>query len=87
MTRKSALPVSLAARQLQQQVSTLVRDYETRLGPVPVWFAEYKPEQALSLIAAFLRIGMRLPSEDAFQVVKGEQLRDRWALRHRGWNI
>jgi hypothetical protein len=86
MTRKSAPSLSLPARQLQQHVSAIVRDYETRLGPIPVRFAELDPERVLSLIAACLRIGMRLPVEEAVQVVKGEQLRDRWAFRNRGWS-
>jgi len=68
MTRKSAPTLSQAAGQLQQQVSALIRDYEASLGPVPAWFAELDPDGALRLIAACLRIGLRLPPEETLQV-------------------
>ncbi len=85
MTRKLAPPLSQAGRQLQQQVSALVLDYETRLGPVPVWFAEIDSDGALRLIAACLRIGMRLPAEETLQVDTEERAKARWHFRNRGW--
>jgi len=84
MTRKSAPTLSQAAGQLQQQVSALVLDYENRLGPVPVWFAELDPDGALRLITACLRIGLRLPAEETLRVDMEERAEARWHFRNRG---
>ena len=64
MKRKSVLPLSLQARHLQKRVIAAVRGYEKSLSDVPVWVEELEPEQALSLMAACLRIGLRLPPEE-----------------------
>ncbi len=86
MTRKSSPPLSQAARQFQQQVSALVRNYETSLGPIPLWFAELDSDEVLRLIAACLRIGMRLPAEETLQVDTEERAKARWHFRNRGWS-
>ena len=83
MTRKSAPSLSLEARQFQQRVSALVRDYESSLGPIPVWFAELDLERALTLMGSCLRVGMRLPSGETLQMDKEEQ-REQWHLRNLG---
>ncbi|CDS49851.1 hypothetical protein [Polaromonas sp. CG9_12] len=74
MTRQPTRSLSLDARQLQQRVSALVRDYEISLGPVPVWFAELDLEQALSLMAACLRIGLRLPPDETLEADMAERM-------------
>ena len=61
------LPASLQARRLGQRVSAVIGDYESHLGPIPLWFAELDPDIALRLMSACLRIGLRLPPEETLQ--------------------
>ena len=78
MKRKLTPFTSFQARQIQHQVRFMVLDYETSLGPIPIWFEEIDTCQALSLIAACLRIGMTLSVEETLQ----EDMRER-AIAHR----
>ncbi len=77
------LLVSPLSRQLKKQICGVISEYETRLGPIPVWFDELDPDQAPSLLSACLRIGLRLPAEETLQMDTGEQLVDRWSF----WNL
>lgn len=61
MKRESAPPLGHHANQLVQRIRTIIENYEASLGGAPVWFEELDPAQALSLMAACLRIGLRLP--------------------------
>ena len=61
MKQKLASPISNHANHLVQRISALVENCEATLGCVPVWCEELEPEQALSLMAACLRIGLRFP--------------------------
>jgi len=84
MKRKSVPPLGLQANQLVQSITTLIENFETRLGSVPVWFEELEPDQAMRLVAACLRIGLRLPPKEALwedmirraQAQEGIKLRD-----------
>jgi len=84
MKRKSVSPLGLQANQLVQSIRTLIENYEDSLGDVPDWFEELEPDQALSLMAACLRIGLRLPPEETLeedmleraQAQRGIKLRD-----------
>ena len=67
----SELFVSPPDRQLKKQICAVTEDYETQLGPVPVWFEELEPDDALTLLRACLRIGMRLPPEETLQMDGG----------------
>lgn len=67
MKSKQALPASLHARRLKQRVSAVIWDYESNLGPIPLWFAELDLDAALSLMSACLRIGLRLPPQETLQ--------------------
>ena len=68
MKSKPTQPASLQARQHKQRISAAIGDYESHLGPIPLWFAELDPDAALRLISACLRIGLRLPPENVFKV-------------------
>ncbi len=68
-------------RELKKQVCGVIEDYETQLGPVPIWFAELDPDRALSLLCACLRIGLRLPAEETLQADMGERAKARWDFR------
>ena len=61
------LPASLQTRRLRQRVSAAIGDYESHLGPIPLWFAELEPDAALRLMSACLRIGLSLPPEETLQ--------------------
>lgn len=67
MKRKSVSPLGLQANQLVQSIRTLIENYEDSLGDVPDWFEELEPDQTLSLMAACLRIGLRLPPEETLE--------------------
>ena len=67
MKSKPTQPASLQARRLRQRVSAAIGDYESHLGPIPLWFAELDPDAALRLMSACLRIGLRLPPEETLQ--------------------
>lgn len=67
MKRKSAPPLGLQANRLVQRINTLIETYEASLGDTPVWFEELEPDLALSLMAACLRIGMKLPPGETLE--------------------
>ena len=77
-----ALPASLHARQLTQRVSAAIRDYESNLGPIPLWFAELNPDAALRLVSACLRIGLRLPTEETLQADMVERSQAARGMEH-----
>ncbi len=72
-------------RQFKKQVCGIIKDYEVQLGPIPVWFEELEPDEALSLLSVCLRIGLRLPAEETLQMDRAEQLIDRWYFRGPRW--
>lgn len=84
MKRNSVPPLGLQASRLVQSISTLIENYEASLRGVPEWFGELEPDQALSLMAACLRIGLRLPPEETLledmieraQAQRGMKLRE-----------
>ena len=84
MKQKSVSPISNQASRLVQRISALVDDYETTLGGVPVWCEELEPDRALSLIAACLRIGLRLPTEETLHEDMIERAHDQRSIRRRG---
>lgn len=84
MTRKSVSPMSRQANQLLQHISTVIEIYEATVGSVPVWSDELEPEQALSLIAACLRIGMRLPPKETLRADMIERAQAARGIRLRG---
>jgi len=84
MKQKSVSPVSNQANRLVQRISALVDDYETTLGGVPAWCEELEPDQALSLMAACLRIGLRLPPEETLHEDMIERARAQRGGRLRG---
>ena len=67
MKSKLTQAASLQARRLSQRISAEIRDYESHLGPIPLWFAELDSDAALRLISACLRIGLRLPPKETLQ--------------------
>lgn len=84
MKQKSVSPISNQANQLVQRISALIDNYETTLGCVPVWCEELEPDQALSLMAACLRIGLRLPTEETLHSDMIERAQAQRASRLRG---
>lgn len=84
MKRKSVPPMSLQANQLVQSIRTLIENYEASLGGVPVWFEELEPDQALSLMAACLRIGLRLPPEETLHADMIERALAQRGIKLRG---
>ena len=67
MKSKPPQPASLNARRLRERVSAAIREYENKLGPIPLWFAELELDAALRLMSTCSRIGLRLPPEETLQ--------------------
>lgn len=84
MKNRSASPISNPANHLVQRISALVDDYETAMGCVPVWCEDLKPEQALGLIAACLRIGLRLPPGETLHADMIERAHSQRSISRRG---
>lgn len=84
MKRISVSPLSRQANQLVQRISTVIENYETSVGRVPVWSEELEPDQALGLIAACLRIGMRLPPKETLRADMLERAQAERGIRLRG---
>ena len=84
MKQKSVSPISNLANQLVQRISALIENYEATLGGVPVWSKELEPDQALSLMAACLRIGLSLPTQETLHSDMIERERAQRASRLRG---
>lgn len=84
MKQKSVSPISKQANQLVQRISALIDNYETTLGCVPVWCEELEPDRALSLMAACLRIGLRLPPEETLHQDMIERAHALRSIRRRG---
>jgi hypothetical protein len=83
MKSKQALPASFHARQLKQRIGAAIQDYESNLGPIPLWFAELDPHATLSLMSACLRIGLRLPPEETLQADMIERAQAARGVGHR----
>ncbi len=84
MTRNSVSHMSRQANQLVQRISTVIEIYEATVGSVPVWSDELAPEQALGLIAACLRIGLRLPPKETLRADMLERAQAARGIRLRG---
>lgn len=76
--------MSRQASQLVQRISTVIETYEATVGSVPVWFKELEPDQALGLIAACLRIGLKLPPGETLRADMIERAQAERGIRLRG---
>lgn len=69
---------------LMKACAAIVTDYRTSVGRLPEWLDELEAADALKLLAASRRVGMKLPPHEMLAGDRDERARGTESVRFRG---